>query len=170
MSGGALDWGPVWGAYFASLLLASSYIAIGLYISSKTESQIISLILTAFVCLFFYFIGSRTIVGLLGNVEGEFLKLLSSGGRFDAISRGVMDFRDIYYYLSLAAVFLVLNVFSLEKSQWSLSGPVKTHKTKFLVTGALVANILFANLWLHGVSFLRADMTEKKDLFYFESY
>ena len=41
---GNIDWGPVLGAYFASILLACAYIAIGLYVSSKTESQIFSLI------------------------------------------------------------------------------------------------------------------------------
>ena len=49
---GDLDWGPAIGAYLASLLLAAAYTAIGLYISAKTESQIVSLILTVLVCSF----------------------------------------------------------------------------------------------------------------------
>lgn len=162
MSGGSLDWGPVVGGYFAALLLASSYTAIGLYVSSKTESQIISLIVTAFVCFAFYLIGSSTIVGFLGNAQGEFLKLFGSGSRFSAISRGVMDLRDIYYYLSLTLAFLALNVFSLEKSGWSFSENVKTHKAKTLAMSLLVLNFLGANFWLHSLGKLRWDMTDQK--------
>ena len=162
MSGGSLDWGPVVGAYFASLLLGSAYTSIGLYVSSKTESQIISLILTAFLCFGFYLIGSSAIVNFLGSAQGELLKLFGSGSRFAAISRGVLDFRDIYYYLSITAVFLALNVFSLEKSGWSFSEHVKTHKTKTVTTGLLVLNVLFANFWLHSVGKFRWDMTEQK--------
>lgn len=162
MSGGALDWGPVIGAYLASLLLASAYTSIGLYVSSKTESQIVSLILTGLLCFGFYLLGSSTIVSLLGNQEGEFFKLFGTSSRFASISRGVMDLRDIYYYISLSAVFLVLNVLSLEKAQWSFSENSSTHKQKFLVTGLLVLNVIFANFWLHSVNALRVDMTEKK--------
>ena len=52
---GELDWGPVLGAYVASLLLAGAYISVGLFVSSRTENQIVSLILTAFILLSFLF-------------------------------------------------------------------------------------------------------------------
>jgi len=162
MSGGSLDFGPVLGAYLASLLLASAYTSIGLYVSSKTESQIISLIVTSLLCLGFYLIGSSTIVSLLGNQQGEFFKLFGTSSRFASISRGVMDLRDIYYYISLSAVFLVLNMLSLEKSQWSFSEDSSTHRKKFLLTGLLVLNVVFANFWLYPVNALRIDMTEQK--------
>lgn len=159
---GNIDWGPVWGAYFASLLLAAAYTSIGLYVSSRTESQIISLILTALLCLVFYVIGSDIIVGFLSNKQGEVLKLFGSGSRFASISRGILDLRDIYYYVSLSAAFLALNVFALEKAQWSFAETIKTHKVKSSFVALLIVNVLFANFWLHGVNRFRWDMTEKK--------
>ena len=94
---GPMDWGPVIGAYIASLLLAGAYTSIGLFVSSKTNSQIVSLIVTACICMLMYVVGSEVIVGFFGNQAGQLLKLLGSGARFSSISRGVLDFRDIYY-------------------------------------------------------------------------
>src|SRR3989338_2854999 len=98
---GPLDWGPALTAYVASILLASSYIAIGLYISSKTDNQIVSLIATSVVWFFFYIIGSDMLVNFFGNKIGEVLRLFGSGSRFTSISRGILDLRDIYYYVSI---------------------------------------------------------------------
>ena len=105
---GNIDWGPVWGAYIASLLLAGAYTSIGLYISSKTDSQIISLITTALVCFILYVVGSDGFVGFFGNKSAEILKLFGSGSRFTSISRGVLDLRDIYYYLSIIAIYVLI--------------------------------------------------------------
>src|SRR3990167_164676 len=79
---GKVDWGPVFGAYLASLLLASAYIAIGLYISSRTQSQIVSLILTTLFGLVMYLLGSGLLVNFFGNTTTEYLKLLGTGSRF----------------------------------------------------------------------------------------
>ena len=51
---GSLDWGPVFGAYLATLLLAAAYIAIGLFVSARTDNAIVSLIGTALICGLFY--------------------------------------------------------------------------------------------------------------------
>src|SRR5512136_1522063 len=53
---GNLDWGPVFGGYLAALLLATAYAAIGLFISSRTDNQIVALILTALLCGLFYLV------------------------------------------------------------------------------------------------------------------
>src|SRR5208337_4538575 len=111
---GPLDWGPVAGGYIATLALASAYISIGLFVSSRTDNQIVSLIVTSLICGGFYVAGSDAITSLFGNSGGETLRLLGSGSRFDSIARGVIDLRDIYYYLSIFGVFLVLNLYSLE--------------------------------------------------------
>jgi len=94
---GPLDWGPVLGGYLATLALASAYIAIGLFVSSRTDNQIVSLIVTAFICGTFYVLGSDSLASLFGNDGGEVLRLIGSGSRFNSIARGVIDFRDIYY-------------------------------------------------------------------------
>ena len=116
---GNLDWGPVVGGYLAALLLAAAYAAIGLFVSSRTDNQIVSLILT--VCLggLFYLVGTDGVTGLAGEPLGEVLRALGTGSRFESIERGVIDLRDLVYYLSLTALFLVLNVVSLDAKRWS---------------------------------------------------
>lgn len=156
---GPLDWGPVFGGYIATLFLAAAYTAIGLFISARSANQIVSLILTAVVCGFFYLLGSDELTGLFGNRAAELLKLLGSGSRFESIARGVIDLRDLYYYLSLTGVFLALNVFSLEWLRWAGNALNANHQRWGLLTGLLVANFVAANLWLTQVGWVRADVT-----------
>ncbi|MDJ0806570.1 MAG: Gldg family protein [Gammaproteobacteria bacterium] len=157
---GPLDWGPVFGGYLATLFLAAAYAAIGLFVSARSANQIVSLIMTAVVCGIFYLLGSNALTGLFGNQASEFLKLLGSGSRFESITRGVIDLRDIYYYLSLVGVFLTLNVFTLEWLRWSGNPANQSHRRWALFTGLFAANFLAANLWLAPVGWVRADMTQ----------
>ena len=64
----------------------------------------------------------------MGMTEGEVLRGISTGARFDAITRGVIDLRDLVYYLSLTVIFLSLNVYNLERERWSLSGGRSRHR------------------------------------------
>ena len=156
---GPLDWGPVLGGYLATLALASPYIAIGLFVSSRTDNQIVSLIVTALICGTFYVLGSDALTSPFGNDGGEVLRLIGSGSRFNSIARGVIDFRDIYYYLSILGVFLVLNLYSLESLRWSAQGQTKKHSQWRLAAGLLVANLVAGNLWLGQLTWARADLT-----------
>jgi len=157
---GSLDWGPVFGGYLATLFLAAAYAAIGLFISARSANQIVSLILTAVVCGLFYLLGTDALTGLFGNRASEFLKLLGSGSRFDSITRGVIDLRDLYYYLSLVGVFLTLNVFALEWLRWAGNPTNANHRRWGLATALLAANFLTANLWLAPVGWARVDLTQ----------
>ena len=112
---GPLDWGPVIGGYVAALFLAAAYLAIGLYMSARTDNPIVALILTVVVCGLFYLLGSSMLTNLFGHRVGEVLGLVGSGSRFSSITRGVLDLRDLYYYLSIVGVFLALNLYSLER-------------------------------------------------------
>ena len=157
---GPLDWGPVFGGYLATGFLAAAYAAIGLFISARSANQIVSLILTAVVCCFFYLLGTDALTGLFDNRTSEFLKLLGSGSRFDSITRGVIDLRDLYYYLSLVGVFLTLNVFALEWLRWAGNPTNANHRRWGLVTALVVGNFLMANLWLAPLNGARADVTQ----------
>ena len=157
---GTLDWGPVIAAYLASLLLGGAYIAIGLYVSSRTDSQIVSLIGASLVAGVFYLLGSSVIAELTGGELRELLTSLGSGTRFESITRGVIDVRDLYFYVSIAAAFLVLNVYGLERGRWAQDGDRQRHLRWRLGTTLLVANVLFANIWLSNVSALRFDVTQ----------
>jgi ABC-2 type transport system permease protein len=157
---GPLDWGPVVGGYLAAVFLAAAYAAIGLYVSARSANQIVSLIVTVAVCGIFYLLGSDVLTSLFGHQVGEFLKLLGMGSRFDAITRGVIDLRDLYFYLSLVGVFLALNIFTLEWLRWSGNASNTTHRRWGMVSTLLIANFLVLNLWLAPVGWIRADMTQ----------
>lgn len=156
---GDLDWGPVWAGYLATFLLGAAYLSIGLFVSSRSENQIVSLITAVAVCGIFYLLGSKTLTDFFGNQAGEWLRLLGTGSRFESITRGVVDLRDLYYYLSLIAVFLTLNTFSLERERWALTGSREHHTGWRVMTALLVANAVGANFWLGQVNSLRIDAT-----------
>lgn len=155
-----LDWGPVWAGYLATFLLGATYLSIGLFVSARSNNQIVSLISAVALCGVFYLVGSPAITDFFGNTTGEWLRTLGTGSRFDAITRGMIDLRDLYYYLSLIAVFLSLNTFSLERERWAAGKGRTGHQLWRAVTLLLVANALGANLWLGQISALRVDTTE----------
>jgi len=157
---GPLDWGPVIGGYVAALFLAASYVAIGLYMSSRTDNPIVALILTVVVCGLFYLIGSPVLTTLFGQGVGGVLALLGSGSRFDSITRGVLDLRDLYYYLSIVGVFLALNLFALERLRWAGNPASGRHRQWGWLVGLAAANFIAGNLWLTPVGWARADITQ----------
>ena len=157
---GELDWGPVWAGYLATFLLGAAYLSIGLFISARSDNQIVSLISATAVCSVFYLIGTSTITDFLGTRAGEWLRLLGTGSRFESITRGVIDVRDLYYYASLVAVFLVLNTFVLERERWAQGPSRPRHRGALWLAVLLVANAVAGNLWLGQVKVLRADVTE----------
>jgi ABC-2 type transport system permease protein len=159
---GELDWGPVIGGYVGALFLASTYLAIGLCISSRTDNQVVSLMLTLLIGGALYLVGTELVTGFFGIDGAELVSSLGSGSRFTSIERGVIDFRDLFYYGSLAAFFLTLNVFFLEVERIDTASlPGQKRLFAWLATVVLVlANVLLGNLWLAPVTFARADLTK----------
>jgi len=156
---GELDWGPVLAGYVATFLLGAAYLAVGLFVSAQTQNQIVSLIASVALCGLFYVIGSPLITDFLGQRGGELFRSLGTGSRFDAITRGVIDIGDLYYYLSLIAVFLALNVFTLKRERWPQLERSSRHRRWQILTGLLVLNALAANLWIGQLNTLRLDTT-----------
>lgn len=159
---GPLDWGPVIGGYVASLFLASAYVAVGLFMSSRTDNPIVALILTVAVSGLFYLVGSPLVTTLFGHRVGGLLELIGSGARFDSITRGVLDLRDLYYYLSIVGVFLALNVYGLERLRWAGNPSGPQHRRWSLFTLLMALNLLAANFWLQPLGGPRLDLTEGK--------
>ncbi len=158
---GNLDWGPVIGGYLAAILLAAAYAAIGLFISSRTDNQIVALLSTVLVCGLFYLVGSSGVTSFTGNVVGEVLRAIGAGSRFESIQRGVIDLRDLLYYVSLAGIFLVLNVISLKAKGWSTGERTLPKRRGLALTSALlILNLLVANVWVYPLNSLRLDLTE----------
>lgn len=158
---GPLDTGPVIGGYLATLFLGSAYLAIGLFTSSRTDNPIVALMFTTLICGIFWLIGSSLLTGLAGYTAGQSMELIGTGSRFESITRGVLDIRDIYYYLSLTGVFLVLNVYTLERLRWAGNPPGPAHRRWKTATTLAVVNLVFANVWLQPLEGIRADLTRQ---------
>jgi len=163
---GNLDWGPVFGGYLAAILLAAAYVAIGLFVSSRTDNQIVALILTALLGGLFYLAGSGGVTDFVGDRLGEILRAIGSGSRFESIQRGVVDLRDLLYYLSLTGVFLALNVASLNSKRWSTGKRTLPYRRSVILTTVLVVlNLVLFNVWvfpLHARG-LRLDITAQQE-------
>jgi ABC-2 type transport system permease protein len=157
-----LDWGPVLAGYVATALLGAAYLSIGLFISARTDNPIVSLIGCVALCGTLYLLGSTTLTDFFDDRVGEGLRLLASGARFDNITRGVVDIRDLVYYLSLVLAFLSLNVYVLEKERWARSVATARHRHWRTAMALLLTNLLVANIWLHQIDQLRLDITEGK--------
>ena len=96
-----------------------STISVPAFISSRTDNQLVALISTGLLGGLFYLIGTTNITAFVGGSTGSLLRSLGTGSRFESIERGVIDLRDLIYYLSLTLFFLVLNTFSLDSKRWS---------------------------------------------------
>jgi len=115
---GNLDLGGIWGSYIGLLLLGASFAAIGLFASSITDNQIVSFLIAVFLCGAIY-IGFELIYSLelFGNFD-LFIKSLGISHHYASISRGVIDTRDVIYYLSLIIIFILLTRLSLQSRNW----------------------------------------------------
>jgi len=115
---GNLDWGVVAGGYLGSLFLGAAYLALGMFISSLSKNQIISLLVAIVANFFFYIIGSSYVVDLFGTGLASVLSYLGLSSHFGNITKGVIDSRDLVYYLSFIGFFLFLNIKSLASRHW----------------------------------------------------
>lgn len=115
---GNLDAGGIWGSYIGLLFLGAAFVAIGLFASSVTDNQIVSFILSVFLCGFIY-LGFEFIYSF--NFFGKFDLLIKSLGiseHYSSMSRGVIDTRDVLYFLSITSLFIVFTKTSLESRKW----------------------------------------------------
>jgi ABC-2 type transport system permease protein len=109
---GTLDYGSIVGSYFGLLFLISGYTAIGIFTSALSDNQIVAFILSVFVCFLLYF-GFEGI----STMADQYASLVASFGmesHFRSMGRGVLDTRDITYFVSVAVLFLSLTVFKLK--------------------------------------------------------
>ncbi len=116
---GDLDWGPVFGGYLGALLLGAAYLAVGQFVSAMTENQILAFILALVLCMMLYGLGTEMFTGLFPDRSATILRALGTGSRFQSIARGVIDLRDLLYYVSLTLFFLALGVGVLRAKRWA---------------------------------------------------
>lgn len=114
---GNVDDGAVLGGYLGMILLASSYISIGLFASSLTQNQIVAFLLALTIGIFFHMLFDVIGSGLTGPM-GQLFSFLSLRTHVDSLSRGVIDSRDIIYFLSIIIIGLLGTQIMLSKRNW----------------------------------------------------
>ncbi|MFP4162944.1 MAG: ABC transporter permease subunit [Chitinispirillaceae bacterium] len=110
---GSPDPGPILGGYIGAILMGAAYLAIGLWVSSHTENQIVAFITGLVVIFVLMMIGHPMVTTFLPTSLVPLFSYLGLTTHFDSIGRGVIDSRDIIYYLSIIGFFLFLNTQSL---------------------------------------------------------
>ncbi len=115
---GNIDTGGTWGSFIGLFFLGASFVSVGLFSSSLTSNQIISFIIAIFLSGFTY-IGFEFIYSfdLFGNID-LFIKSLGINAHYISMSRGVIDTRDIIYFISFIVFFILLTKISLESRKW----------------------------------------------------
>ncbi|OIQ16623.1 MAG: gliding motility-associated ABC transporter permease subunit GldF [Flavobacterium sp. MedPE-SWcel] len=113
---GNIDMGSTLGSYFGLLFLIAGYTAIGIFSSTLSDNQIVAFIIAVILCFLFYF-GFEGIASYIGN-DASFIASFGMDSHFKSMSRGVLDTRDIIYFLSIAILFLSFTVFKLKSLKW----------------------------------------------------
>jgi len=111
-----LEWGPLLSGYLGLVLLGWAFLAIGVLASSLTENQIVAAIATFGVLLIFWVIGWSA--DFAGPGRGKLLSHLSILEHFDGFAKGVIDTKDVVYYLDFTVLALFLTLRSLESKRW----------------------------------------------------
>ncbi|RVU00203.1 gliding motility-associated ABC transporter substrate-binding protein GldG [Mucilaginibacter limnophilus] len=148
---GNIDTGAVMGSYIGLLLLGAAFTAIGLFASSLTKNQIIAFTIAVFLSFFFY-TGFDSLSQLL-SLQNLGLQALGVTEHYQSVSRGVLDTRDLIYYLLLAGIFIWLTVFVLMRQQQK-----GLRSTRML---AVISLFIFVGI-LSQSAFTRFDFTKEK--------
>ena len=111
-----LEWGPLLTGYLGLLLMGAAFLAVGLFASSLTENQIVAAVITFGVLLMFWVIGWSA--DYAGGAFGRVLAHLSILEHNESFSRGVVDTKDVIYYVNFTALALFLTLRALESRRW----------------------------------------------------
>mgnify|MGYP003345933038 FL=1 len=116
---GNLDSGATWGSYLGLAMLCAVFVSIGIFTSSVSANQIVAFITSVFLSYFSYDAFYR--LSKLNIFAGNFETVVQSVGinyHYQSISRGVLDTRDLFYFLSLILIFILLTKTSVQSRKW----------------------------------------------------
>ena len=115
---GNIDTGGMWGSYIGLLFLGAAFVSIGIFASAITDNQVVSFILAVFLCFMIYtgfdFLSSFALFGKIDNI----ILALGINSHYVSMSRGVIDTRDVIYFVSLIAIFIFGTRTVLESRKW----------------------------------------------------
>ena len=113
------DTGAIIGSYIGLFLLGAAFVAISLFASSISKNQVTAFLIGVVFCYFFYYAFYQ--LSLVSSFVGKsdyFIQSLGMGAHYEALSRGVVDTRDLVYFISLIVLFLLLSKMALESRKW----------------------------------------------------
>ncbi len=116
--GVSLDYGPIIGGYLAAILMGGAFLAVGIFFSSITDNQIVAFILSVVTMAVFLLIGIPDIAEYLPPTLQRFAMNISLVHHFQSVGRGVIDSRDMLYYLSVIFLFVFFTIRSVESRKW----------------------------------------------------
>ena len=161
---GAPDNGVITASYFGSLMLAAGYLAIGACVSACTSNQVIAFVVAVVVCFMFTVSGAPLVVNVLQGWAGQnFINTLAGFSlltHFRAITAGVIDMRDLVFFISLIVMFLVANIIVLDLKKGNA-----TRRTNPYMVAFILLPIIFVALNMLAANSLRSarfDLTEKQ--------
>lgn len=146
---GNIDMGSTLGSYLGVFFLAASYTAIGVFSSTISDNQIVAFIIAVFLCFFFY-IGFE---GIADYLSSYFIDQIGMSSHFKSVSRGVIDSRDIIYFLSVSIVFILLTVRRIS------SNKNKKRSIRYFLT--ILVGLIAINIFADSF-YIRFDLTEDK--------
>ena len=111
---GNLDIGSILGSYFGLLFLVAAYTSIGVFSSTLSENQIVAFIIAVFICFFFYF-GFEGLSNYKIFGDAVYLEKLGMESHFKSMSRGVLDTRDLFYFITVSVFFIALTKLNIQK-------------------------------------------------------
>ena len=114
--GSNVDYGAIFSGYLGLALMGATYAAIGTYSSSVTENQVVSFIIGVFIVLVLFML-DKTLVFIPSSISG-FIQFLSVDYHLSNISRGVIDSRNLIYFISMIGFFIFLTIQTLEVKRW----------------------------------------------------
>lgn len=116
---GNLDAGAIAGSYIGLALLGGTFVAIGLLASSITNNQIVAFILALFFCFLFYWgFDYLSRLPIFLRKTDDIVQMIGIDYHYTSISRGVLDSRDVIYFISIIGVFLMGSQVALESRKW----------------------------------------------------
>ncbi len=137
---GNLDFGSTLGSYFGLLFLVAAYTAIGVFSSTLSDNQIVAFITAVFLCFLFY-IGFE---GLSDLSSSNFIEQLGMSAHYKSMSLGVLDTRDILYFLSITVLFIL---FTVKRINFEGSRPINWLRFAAIPIGLLLMNIFSSSLY-----------------------
>ena len=136
---GNLDVGSTLGSYIGLLFLTAAYTSIGIFASTLSDNQIVAFIIAVFLCFLLY-IGFEGLADVLGSLIENF----GMASHYKSMSRGVLDTRDIIYFLSITALFLFLTV---KRVNTEGSKPVKWLNITLFLIGLILLNSISSSFY-----------------------